>query len=261
MKIKFLLPSLLNIIDTDCEFPAKLSDIVQECVVGTEHRLVIVDYKFPSIFPSIFHKPKAAIVSFHYIKQDTYTNCTIMMAKKFFYNVNIVEREHKYACSLRNADADRRYTKLYSKVVGDVEIDMIGKKSGKRIVINNPCFKECIDYYKPSHLKIYVKLNTRLLNDPITSYPCKEYSYYDDITTRFEFDDVEAFVDTFRRIESKYMCIIPMIVGFFMDWVKVDAVREKMSAKKIEQQCLKHIYNPNSSFFVTQAVCNWNMNK
>jgi hypothetical protein len=50
-----------------------------------------------------------------------------------------------------------------------------------------------------------------------------------------------------------------MIKDFFLDWVKLDTIREKISAEKIKQHCMKRIYDPDSGFFFTQANYDWNL--
>ena len=50
---------------------------------------------------------------------------------KTFYNLDIVEREHKYFCRFGNKQANCEYTTVYS-TDGNLEIQLYGKKSGSK---------------------------------------------------------------------------------------------------------------------------------
>lgn len=175
-----------------------------------------------------------------------------------FYNAKHVEREHNHLCSLRNCKADVEYTTLHSKQAGDMTINLTGHKSGKRTSLRKWHEVE-EDYFQPSHLQVKVTVHKRLLSDPPDTYPCYTNFYMydlDDVPACFTLHDVDAVRHLFDRFDKTYQCIVPMIVKFFVDWIKIDALRKKKSATAIQSQMLKVIYSPDSPFHRSQTRSN-----
>ena len=175
---------------------------------------------------------------------------------KAFYNASLVEREHKHLCSLRNKQANVWYTTLHSKHAGDMTVALSGHKSGKRH--HSGCFlceERGEDFYQASHLCVSLTVHKRLLSDALDTYPCYvfHYSSFDSSTVEFKLYDANAVKDLFDRFDEAYQCIIPMITKFFVDWVYIDALREKNTASFIQRQMMKMIYSPSSMFYITQT--------
>lgn len=173
---------------------------------------------------------------------------------KAFYNAGLVEREHKYLCSLRNLQAHVHYTTMHSKRPGDMSIAFEGHKSGSRTLPFSAWGEPSEDVLQPSHLGVSVTVHTRLLTDPLDTYPCYVQETFRDATTVvFRLHDADAVKHLLYRLDPTYQCVLPMAVKFFVDWIKLDAHREKKSAIAIQRQVFKALYSPASQFHLTQT--------
>ena len=171
-----------------------------------------------------------------------------------FYNVDIVKRQHPHF--LRSSYASNRYVTLESTSVGDVKIELLGKKTGT--ARTEEYFHRFEYVTHPSHLVVTATLRRTMLTDPVASYPCKMRQYgTDDGFEVFHFYDKVAFLNVFQRLSSRCTNVESMIVEFFADWERLDANREKRSANSIRRMYLERIYAPDRSFFRTQARYGW----
>lgn len=179
-----------------------------------------------------------------------------------FYNASLVQREHPHLCSLRNKRADVRYTALHSKRPGEMMIELSGHKSGTRNKSHSYCSwhdAEEFDFFQASHLCVSITVHKRLLTYPLDTYPCRKLIMYtrpDTPVVEFNLHDANAVKDLLHRIDQTYQCILPMLVKFFVDWAKLDALREKRTAAVIQRQMMATLYSPDSTFYKTQSRSN-----
>ena len=157
-----------------------------------------------------------------------------------FYNESLVDREHKYLCSLKEPNANIHYTTLHSKRAGDVTIDLFGHKSGAiRDFCEIPATKTLL---QPSHLSIVMHVHPRLLSDPLTSYRCVDTRFrhqtLDNEMIRFEIKDIDAFIIILHRLDEAFRSIENVVVNIYVDWLNLAALRDKKSACVIQQPLL-----------------------
>ena len=180
------------------------------------------------------------------------------MAHKVFYNVSLVEREHKHLCSLQNKLACTEYTVLYSKMSNEVIITLNGNKSGTHYRARGISFESYPeDLSQPSHLTVHFRIAKTLLKDPLHTYPCFNAVYHNSDDVRFTLCDVDAVRALVERLDVRYHCILPILVRFFVDWTKLDALREKRSAAAIQRALLERLYAPDGNFYRTQTRHDW----
>ena len=93
------------------------------------------------------------------------------MPKKIWYNTDIVQREHRHLCSLRNKCARAYYTDIVSTKAKEVTIKMVGIKSGTIYESSDAMGNVRMSHeYNASHLLIGVYIAKRLLEEDVDNY-------------------------------------------------------------------------------------------
>ncbi len=167
---------------------------------------------------------------------------------KHFYNAKLVEREHKYYCRLGNTHAEFRYTILHSKDL-KMSIQMTGYKSGVTYKQDTLWNTKEITTLQPSHLYVQVKMKKELLQNR----DFLNFEYYSSTEVKYNFHDIDAFVDFMSHLDETYQSLNAMIMQFFEDWDGLDKLRELRAAQRINMKCLEKIWSPNNIFYRKHA--------
>ena len=161
------------------------------------------------------------------------------------YNMSLLQRQHDVYVGDLHEVADTMYVRVVSACVGELSLQL-------RV------YKSVLNFRRPSHLVVELTVAPSILLDPMHCYFFAEMSYAPRFQgVRFTFHDHVAFSHVMRRLDPKYSWIEDIVVGFFRDWVEIDARKRRRAARVIRQRARQKMYAPNSAFVVTQARHTW----
>jgi hypothetical protein len=184
-----------------------------------------------------------------------------MAAGRECYNAKICARSHTHA--LQNTKAETEYPRM-EMVTPGLSLDMCGKKTGTFLrrhfgdMFSNRLLEETL--HQPSHLQVRVNVHKSLLREAEHVYPCRRFNYKseaDELT--FEFLDANAFCFFIRRLTVELRKTEAAIVGYFADWERLDAKKERRAAIALQKKALEKMYSPEAGFFHSQARHDWHV--
>lgn len=181
------------------------------------------------------------------------------------YNDGICNRVHKYA--LRCKEADSWYPSMQTRIPG-LCLEMCGKKTGTCYrAVNNIFARPFVqdhfapDHFvheirtQPSHLMVRANVHVSLLREPQGVYPCKKRGVPPELT--FEFLDPDAFSFFIQRLTIDLPRTEAAILGYFADWARLDANKERRAAILLKRKALEKAYMPGARFVRSQARHAW----
>lgn len=170
------------------------------------------------------------------------------MLEDFLYNIDIVQREHKYRCTLANTASFFKYPSLLSK--SEIfEVQLTGQKTGY-------CRKQ--DFFddktelklQASHLQMFVRIPNKY------HLKIKDLSFAVDTTPSYmnyffvTLVDIDAFRLLIESMENPdYMELISFVTKIFVDWKNLDAKKEHYAALSINRRILQHLYSPDKVYY------------
>lgn len=174
------------------------------------------------------------------------------------YNQKICARYHKH--NLKSEEAESHYPKMEATTPG-LSFELCGKKTGLfRRRVDDSIFGRTVEdtRYQPSHLVTRVHVQKSLLREAEHTYPCKHPNVASDVNElTFEFLDANAFCFFIRRLTIELPKTEAAIVGYFTDWERLDAIKERRAAIMLQKKALEKVYSPEAGFYRSQARHDW----